>query len=100
MGGFNSSVVITKARKRHVCSWCGETIEKGEIYHRRYCVLEGSGSTIKEHPECAHAENQYYIETSENEWWYFHFVRGCICEGRDSGHGTYPHCQRIKDSRK
>ena len=100
MSFFNSPPDKRKARKKHVCSWCGEIIEKGSFYLRRFCSNDGAGSTIKEHPECAHAENHYYSETDENEWECYFFTRGCICESGDSAHGSNSWCSRIKESIK
>jgi hypothetical protein len=89
---YNTEPVNVTARKRHCCSWCGERIEAGTVYLRRFCVGPDGPSTVKQHPECAQAEAHYYKETGEHEWDYGVFTRGCICESGDSGHGTYPTC--------
>lgn len=41
-----------KAKKRHRCSWCGESILPGEEYYR-YRYYDGpDASTVKMHLEC------------------------------------------------
>lgn len=49
-----------KARKKHICDWCGEAIEKGEEYHCQTCVDNTSREiwTIKNHAECEGAFNE------------------------------------------
>ncbi len=41
-----------KARKNHVCDYCGCFIEKGEIYKRDVLEYDGSLYTWKSHPTC------------------------------------------------
>jgi len=91
---FNSPSIIAKARKAHRCSWCGEVIAKGTVYHRRYSCSEGIGSTVKQHPECAAAETLFHEQSDDTEWEFFTFTRGCTCESGDSGHGTYDTCTK------
>lgn len=44
---------IKRARKRHVCEWCGEDIEPGQPYDRYRYYEEGEPpGTVKAHPEC------------------------------------------------
>jgi len=95
---FNSPPIIRKARKRHICSWCGEDIPKGTIYHRRFCVNGGDVCTIKQHPECAEAELHHWSQTSGDEWEPGTFTRGCTCERGDTGHGTYDTCTKMPSS--
>jgi hypothetical protein len=91
---FNSPPLTRMARKRHICSWCGEVIEKLSVYQRRFCCGDGAGSTIKQHPECAAAERRFYSHTGESEWEPGTFTRGCTCESGDTGHGTYDTCTK------
>lgn len=48
-----------KARKPHVCTWCGETIEAGEDYERTRFVFEGDPMTNKMHMECVKAATEW-----------------------------------------
>lgn len=41
-----------KARKRHRCMSCGETVAIGEEYRRWRCYDSGDAGTVKMHPEC------------------------------------------------
>lgn len=41
-----------KARKRHVCIWCGEKIEQDEIYRREKSVFDGGIQDHKWHLNC------------------------------------------------
>jgi hypothetical protein len=44
-----------KARKQHVCVWCGEKIEVGETYLHEKSVYDGSMQDHKWHIECEKA---------------------------------------------
>jgi hypothetical protein len=41
-----------RARKKHVCDWCSETIKRGEIYVRILQVDSGDFYTTHLHTEC------------------------------------------------
>lgn len=59
-----------KARKDHLCLWCGQTIPKGEIYSRWVNVFEGDFNCNKMHLECDEAcleENEDFIAPGENQ---------------------------------
>jgi len=53
---------MTIARKRHVCSWCEESIEPGETYHREVVWTDDGPVKSKLHPECRVAANAMPIE--------------------------------------
>ncbi len=60
----NNSV---KARKKHVCSLCGEHILPGEVYCTRTGVEEGDGFwTMRMHAECEAYESP---QTVDPEWY-------------------------------
>jgi hypothetical protein len=50
------STVLTdkavKSRKQHVCCWCGEKIEKGELYKYQTGIFCGEFYENKLHKEC------------------------------------------------
>lgn len=46
---------IRKARKKHVCIWCGDGIIPGEEYVDRVYRWEGEFTADKMHPECHRA---------------------------------------------
>ncbi len=98
MSDYSSSQAKVKARKKHKCSWCGEIIEQWETYLRGFCVFEGVASTFKMHQECSHAESKLLQYSDDCGWFWYSFTRGCVCDNGDKGHGTYPSCQKIKDS--
>lgn len=41
-----------KARKDHVCDWCGNKIKAGTKYFYQVCTVDGDFQTVKYHPEC------------------------------------------------
>lgn len=41
-----------KAKKEHVCVWCGEKIGIGETYRREKSVYDGDMQNFSWHPEC------------------------------------------------
>ena len=65
---FSSDPVDVKASKTHRCHWCGENIEKGEVYARWFC--SESSSTIKVHQECMEAWGKVSSLTPDDEMWY------------------------------
>ncbi len=55
------------ARKEHQCTWCAQTIAKGES-HRMWKSVGGSWFTNRMHPECADACNEECLEWHDNEY--------------------------------
>ena len=53
--GQEISNALVRARKQHVCDWCGEKIEPKTKYWRWFGVVEGDASTTKMHEECSEA---------------------------------------------
>jgi len=47
-----------KARKLHICEWCGEKISKGELCIMRKYVSDGELTNCRMHPECFEAMNR------------------------------------------
>lgn len=41
-----------KARKPHVCNYCGFLIEPGEYYQRDFIINSGEAYEWKSHPDC------------------------------------------------
>lgn len=46
-----------KARKSHICSECGRTINKGEKYRNHFGIWEGRAETFKTCSHCLVAQN-------------------------------------------
>ena len=67
-----------KARKKHVCFWCGKLIEIGERYERWRWKDSGELHTIKVHPECGRAWDTLGVDGDEVG--FAEFNRGCTCE--------------------
>ena len=55
MTDFHTPFTLVRARKRHVCDYCGERIQKGELHQRQFAVYEGCARTWREHTECKDA---------------------------------------------
>lgn len=69
-----------KARKPHVCYWCGEKISAGESCETWSETRDRTMTSIRVHPECSEAWSEMasleggYYETRPHE-----FSRGCMC---------------------
>lgn len=93
MSWFNSQTQDVKARKRHRCTWCGQSILPGAIYKRWVCIGDDGPLTTKMHPACEQAMKRYAKQAGgEYEYDPYSFTRGCTCESGDRGHGHYPDC--------
>ena len=67
---------VTRARKRHRCTWCDEWIEKGE-YYERYAYKDDVISSC-----CMHGECYVTMQEDAHEWGApFDFVPGSYCRG-------------------
>ncbi len=93
MSYHNTPVSDVKARKRHLCTWCGTKIQAGEVYKKWVCIGDDGPCTAKMHKEC-HAAMERYAAKEQGDWEYdpYSFTRGCTCEGGDRGHGHYADC--------
>ena len=77
--GDATTAIERKARKAHVCSWCGERIKRGEAYRYWAWFDEGTATTVKMHPECwtvCHSQEDIEFYLYEN-------TRGCLCHRDD-----------------
>lgn len=61
--GTEINSALRRARKEHVCDWCGEKIEPKTKYRTWFGIVEGDVSNSKTHPECDEASNEYVGET-------------------------------------
>ena len=50
---------VVKARKDHVCQWCGEKIHKGEKYVYMSMMVSGEFQIEKNHEDCDKAMNAH-----------------------------------------
>lgn len=77
---------VNKARITHICTWCGELIEKGSPYYR-WRSKRGSDDplTSRMHLECVDAFEEWSsdVATSGDEYFPGEFRRGCICSRDD-----------------
>jgi len=51
---------MRKARKAHVCIWCGERISIGETHIYEFSKFDGDTQTHRWHPECDDAATDYF----------------------------------------
>lgn len=53
-----------KAKKKHMCVWCAEIIEIGEIYFRLINVFDGNFNDSRYHLECSEASlrEDFYLD--------------------------------------
>ena len=74
--GTTLSASMPVARKEHWCSWCGETIRKGEKYDRWNGVHCGEFQSSALHTECAQA----FRDSDWDEYYPGEQERGSTCE--------------------
>lgn len=55
---YVATLTLQKARKAHVCTWCGEDIGIGERY-ARWMSIDEKAYTNKMHIECTDACREY-----------------------------------------
>lgn len=55
-----------KARKDHICIWCGQSIPKGTVYYAERSVFDGEMQNHHWHLECIEFAHVYF--TGESEW--------------------------------
>lgn len=56
------------ARKTHKCTWCGETIKKGDDYHSERSIYQGCWQYHKFHLECNVSAVDYGKEWGGSEF--------------------------------
>ena len=56
-----------KAKKRHRCDWCWQSVDAGETYKRYRYYAHGDAGTVKMHPECHDAMQ---VEANEEGGWF------------------------------
>jgi hypothetical protein len=49
---YSSEIKLTRARKPHICTSCGEAIDAGDRYTRWNSCDDDEWFTSKMHPEC------------------------------------------------
>lgn len=69
-----------KARKDHVCIWCGELIQRGDTYARESSVYDGDFQDFKWHPECNEAADRFFSSWGEDLFEAYSFGRGSVNE--------------------
>lgn len=72
-----------KARKPHICSECGRTIEHGETYRHHATLYEGR---IETHKCCAHCDVARDWLFAQCDGWSFNTVREEIIEHYHEGY--------------
>ena len=78
----------SKAKKEHICNYCGELITVGEVYNNDFCKYAGETYTFKSHQKCREVADELYdfIDPSdygitEDDFWEgcTQFCRQFIC---------------------
>lgn len=77
---------IKSARNQHLCTWCGELIDKGTPYSR-WLGKSGDDDPLvyRMHPECVTASEEWSNDVADwgDEYFPGEFRRGCICSRDD-----------------
>jgi hypothetical protein len=74
---YTTNQEIVVARKEHQCTWCGETILKGESYHK-WKSVDDSWFTSKMHNECHKAAHDEYTYWGDSQYMPYDNERGRI----------------------
>jgi len=61
----------SKARKPHRCTWCGQTIEPGEVYHFASGICDGDFQRDKMHLVCRQAMDR---DMQTCDWFDYEFI--------------------------
>ena len=81
-----------RARKKHVCDWCSETIKQGEVYWSCSYADGGEITTTRLHTECHAAMNRELGASGEQEIYLTgDFPRG-LTDWEASEMGEVPKC--------
>jgi len=67
--GQEISNAMVRARKPHVCDWCGESIEPKTKYWKWVGIVEGDPSSTKMHPECEQAVSEQQKKNGFESCW-------------------------------
>lgn len=88
--------IIRTARKRHVCIWCGELIEKNESYTRSTGINDDGPYSCAYHQECVHAEEVVYtLDIYYNDFYPGDYLRGHIHSfGEEDNVKDCPGCKK------
>lgn len=88
--------VTLNARKEHLCDWCNEGIEIGDLYSRWRWFDVRDAYTIKMHSECRAAAIAFPAGSVEFDG---NFMRGCWCEsGTEECDCEYGERMRAKEA--
>jgi len=79
---FSAELPVKKARKRHICDWCGEAILPGQPYTKLAGRHFDGFTAAKLHPECL-------AVLPDEEWEPRVNNRGCDC-------GNDEHCEKCR----
>jgi hypothetical protein len=79
MGFTQLSLAPSRAIRKHICTWCGELINVGEMYQRESSIYDGEFQNHKWHNECLQACNKY-VGMGDSEFCPHSFVRGTTDE--------------------
>ena len=82
---------IQSAKKKHLCSWCGQAIESGSEYVKYRFFDGGDCGTVKEHPECYQAMHEMPAHYMPDDGFTpGDHPRGCWCDFEED----CPKCNR------
>ena len=59
-------MLYQKARKNHICNWCGQPIIKGETYKIQKRISEGVCYTWKSHLNCEEVFDKLNMSSLDN----------------------------------
>lgn len=83
-------------RKRHICEWCGESIEAGDRAHYRTYKLDGDFTYGYEHIECWSAMEQFdWRAWGEEEFRHGDFERGSCVDRADGEDWSFSASRRL-----
>ena len=71
MAFFMTDIERPRARKDHVCDYCGDVVPAGQVYKRWVSMYDGTASTVKAHVACDDVARDYWkrIDCDKDERW-------------------------------
>lgn len=86
----------SRARKEHICEFCGQSIHKGETYSYETGKYDGDLFVRKLHRTCKNILDEFCRDNGENEFswdWVSEWLGDLFCPSCEQGSGGEDRCR-------